>query len=139
MEYRKWKAAKSRCYNPKTLNFADYGGRGITMTDEWRYDFPRFLRDMGPCPDGHELDRIDNDGPYAPGNCRWTTNAMQSLNRRNTLLVTIDGQSMPLMRAIQRFGSVVGYDTAHDRVTRLGWTAHDALQTPPDANGNRHR
>lgn len=130
MEYRKWKAAKARCYNPKTRQFRDYGGRGIIMSNEWRHDFPAFIAAMGPCPEGYELDRIDNERGYVPGNCRWATPSEQANNKRTTVTVSVDGESMALKAAIERFGSVVPYDTAHHRLTH-GWIVLDALRTPP--------
>jgi len=85
-EYRSWENAKSRCFNPRLPDYPRYGGRGITMCDAWRDSFAAFLRDMGPRPTGTTLDRIDNDGPYAPGNCRWESAAAQSRNRRSKVL-----------------------------------------------------
>lgn len=82
-EYRAWAAAKQRCHNPKDRRYADYGGRGITMCDEWRDDFAAFLKYIGPRPPGHSLDRFpDNDAGYAPGNVRWATSSEQQNNRR---------------------------------------------------------
>jgi hypothetical protein len=81
-EYQSWRAMKSRCLNPKATGYKAYGARGVAICDRWRTDFAAFLADMGPRPDGHSLDRIDNDGNYEPGNCRWATPKQQAANRR---------------------------------------------------------
>ncbi len=83
-EYVSWNGAKGRCTNPNNKKYADYGGRGITMCDRWLNDFAAFYEDMGPRPGpGYSLGRIDNDGPYSPGNCRWETAEQQRTNRRD--------------------------------------------------------
>lgn len=79
--YRSWTSMISRCGNPNNVSWAHYGGRGITICDAWR-TFLGFLADMGERPEGKTLDRINNDGNYEPGNCRWATASEQSRNRR---------------------------------------------------------
>ena len=81
-EYIAWIGAKERCENPNSPAWKNYGGRGIRIAPEWRTDYPRFLADMGPCPPGLTLDRIDVDGDYEPGNCRWATWSEQAKNKR---------------------------------------------------------
>ena len=80
--YSVWEGMIQRCTNPKHSGFHNYGGRGITVCDRWR-DVVNFHADMAPRPPGLYLDRIDNDGPYEPGNCRWITMQEQHANRRH--------------------------------------------------------
>ncbi len=82
-EYQAWKGMKGRCYNRKSTGYANWGGRGITVCEQWKNSFSAFLADVGPRPGpSYSLDRINVDGNYEPGNCRWATAEMQSRNTR---------------------------------------------------------
>jgi hypothetical protein len=81
-EYDVWISMKQRCDNPKQQAYRDYGGRGIEVCARWRESFPAFMADMGECPRGFSLDRINNDGNYEPSNCRWATRSEQRINQR---------------------------------------------------------
>lgn len=89
-EYLSWTHAKGRCFNPKDKKYPIYGARGITMCLEWKDSFEAFLAHMGPRPYANlSLDRIDNDGNYEPGNCRWATRKEQANNRRTSVKVKL--------------------------------------------------
>ena len=98
--YNRYYSMRARCHNPMTINFDRYGGRGIYVCERWRWSFINFIEDMWPSYfTGAELDRIDNDGPYSPDNCRWVDRSRQMKNRRppknrrrhDNRIVTIDG------------------------------------------------
>lgn len=85
-EYNSWDAMIQRCRNPLGKNYHHYGGRGITVCERWLSSFENFYADMGPKPTPkHSIDRINNDGNYEPGNCRWATQSEQNFNKRRSL------------------------------------------------------
>lgn len=126
-EYKTWVAMYSRCYVPSNVLFHRYGGRGIVMCDRWR-DFRNFLADMGPRPfPNAQLDRVDNDGPYSPENCRWASPKQQNRNKSATVLVEFEGKFVPLIALSERFG--VPRSRLYQRV-RSGWPIERALSEP---------
>lgn len=92
-EFWTWNSMLDRCRNPRHKQYKDYGGRGITVCDEWRH-FINFFADMGRRPTSkHTLDRINNNGNYEPNNCRWATRQQQNNNTRRCIMVTIRGET----------------------------------------------
>lgn len=124
--HRTWDHMIQRCTNPNSDGYADYGGRGITVTDRW-LSFDSFLSDMGRRPDGTTIDRIDNTKGYEPGNCRWATAAQQTRNTRRNRLITYNGKTM----CVADWASSIGltFMALHHRINR-GWSIERALTTP---------
>ena len=92
-EYAAWVSAKKRCNNPRNASFHRYGGRGISMCPRWSNDFEAFLADMGRKPHpSFSLDRIDPNGDYRPGNCRWAPTNVQNRNRMGLRWYEFEGQ-----------------------------------------------
>jgi hypothetical protein len=127
-EYGAWASMVGRCTNPNNRSWGHYGGRGIAVCERWM-EFENFLADMGNRPSSdHSLDRINNDGGYGPGNCRWATRAEQSRNRRNNRLVTINGRQQCVTDWLAE--GCVSRGTFWVRTALLGWTTEEAIATP---------
>lgn len=127
--YQRWKGMIARCHDPNNHGFPNYGGRGIVVCERWQSSFEAFMADMGdpPSPE-HTLDRIDNDGPYSPENCRWATNAEQGKNRRTTQLVTFRGVTLCISDWARMLG--VSYQALQKRLNRQGLSVEEAFTTP---------
>ena len=125
--YNSWSSMKRRCLCEGNHNYMDYGGRGITIQDDW-HEFDNFLRDMGVRPEGTTLDRIDSEGGYTKENCRWATPQQQLLNRRNTPFLTIRGVTKSLYEWAEE--SQVKYHTIWGRI-RIGWDHERAVTEQP--------
>jgi len=121
--YVSWAQMIQRCTNPKHKDFQRYSARGITVCARWR-SFENFLADMGERPAGMTLDRKDNDGNYAPGNCRWATRAQQSHNSSRPVLLTHQGKTQNIAAWARELG--LKEDTLHMRLHR-GWPLERAL------------
>lgn len=131
-EYLCWQGIKQRCFttNMSSDAWKKYASRGITVCDRWKNSFAAFLEDMGPKPSPqHSIDRYPNQmGNYEPGNCRWATNEEQAANRTDNRLLTHAGETMPVAQWARRIG--LNSSLIHSRL-KAGWSAEEALTTPP--------
>jgi hypothetical protein len=96
----------NRCYDPNVKSYRDYGARGIVVAACWhdRNGFHQFIKDMGQRPEGATLERIDNNGPYSPDNCRWATRGEQANNKRNNRRITANGKTLTLLQWAKELG-----------------------------------
>jgi hypothetical protein len=128
-EYRTWLGINARCFCPSNPAYKDYGGRGITICDEWHHSYLSFLSYVGrrPTP-SHTIDRFpNNNGNYEPGNVRWATQTQQCRNKRNNRYLTANGRTMILVEWAQLLG--VCHSTIINRI-KSGWPVERALTTP---------
>ena len=131
--YRTWQSMKSRCCNPNTKSYARYGGRGITVCDEWHTKFMCFY--TWAIANGYEehltIDRIDNDGDYSPGNCKWSTRKEQNNNSSKNRKIEING----IVKNLQQWADFYGIDAdaLSGRIKR-GWSKEDYFIKPQQGN-----
>lgn len=142
--YTAWRMMISRCYRRGNPSYENYGGRGIRVCSRWLNSFEAFVEDMGVAPEDLSIDRIDNNGDYEPGNCRWADHKTQQNNKRNNILIEHNGEvktaaqwaeacGLPMYLMRQRIKS--GLTAAEilrpaDRppVRRRKWTAGETMQ-----------
>jgi len=116
-EYYAWRSMKRRCLSPKDQAWRNYGGRGISVCEKWLKSYDAFFEDMGSCPDGHSLDRIDVEKGYSPENCRWADIHIQSNNRRNNVVIKFEGRSQTMSQWAKELG--LQTDTLFRRLQRM--------------------
>lgn len=123
--YRSWQHMKQRCLNPNNDRFYAYGGRGITICQRWQCSFTAFLEDMGVRPPDTSLDRINNDGPYSPENCRWATRSEQDNNTQKNRVIGGIRRSLPE----HANANGLSYNTLNSRIKR-GCDPEKAITLP---------
>lgn len=127
--YNTWCGMKRRCFNQNYSRYKDYGGRGITICEEW-LDFDNFVdwaKENG-FEIGLTIERIDNDGNYEPSNCAWITRAEQNRNRRSNKYIEYQGETKTLAEWCEKLG--LKYGRVQERLAS-GWSVEDAFTQPP--------
>lgn len=126
-EYFIWCQMKSRCQNSSNKSFHNYGGRGIRVCVRWENSISNFLSDMGECPKGLTIERINNDGNYEPGNCRWATQTEQQRNKRTNRNLLFRGELLCVAVWARRLDR---YPSELLRRLNNGWSVEETLATP---------
>lgn len=123
--YTTWAGMRTRCHNPNSPSYKNYGARGIYVCERWRNSYAAFREDMGQRPPGLSLHRVDNDGPYSPENCVWADRHTQARVKRTSKMVWCQGKKMPLADACDLMG--LDYDKVTHRLHR-GLTFEQAIR-----------
>ena len=125
-EYNTWANMKARCNNPNHHAYNNYGGRGIIVCERWLESFENFLEDMGDCPLGYSLERVNNSLGYNKENCVWATSKTQARNKRSNRIVKYNNIEKPLKQWCDELGK--NYKMVFARITKLKWAVKDALE-----------
>lgn len=127
--YREWTSMRNRCYCSSNTSYPRYGGRGITVCDEWKdYKAFKLWAISNGYTDELTLDRIDPNGIYEPSNCRWITAQDQCINRRNTVYVEYNGEVKPLLTFCNELN--LDYQRMWNRIVKYKWDVNRAFETP---------
>ena len=119
-----WRSMKSRCLNPKNASYYRYGGRGISICEDWLLDFRNFLNDMGVKPDGMQLDRINNDGNYNKENCRWVAPVQNARNKSSNRTIEYNGEE----KTVSEWAEIIGITRQGLRYRiEIGYSIHDCI------------
>lgn len=128
VEYQTWASMKDRCSNSNSENFINYGGRGISVCDRWLNSFENFYNDIGDRPsDDHSIDRINNDGNYEPGNCKWSTSEEQNNNTSRNKFYNYNGKNYSIEQLSKEYN--INENTLTTRLSR-GLTIEEAINKP---------
>jgi hypothetical protein len=123
--YASWTSMKARCHNKNVINYDNYGGRGITVCDEWKNSFDTFYEDMGEKPDGKSLDRIDVNKGYSKENCRWADNYTQMNNTTRNRHFIIGGKKMTISELAREYN--IKRSTIAQRYYCYKWAIENCL------------
>jgi hypothetical protein len=136
--YKAWINMRTRCQGTHgAFSAKHYHERGISVCERWDTSFTAFLEDMGECPPGMSLERIDNSGNYEPGNCKWITQAEQTRNTRRTVRVFVGGRELCLKDACAELG--LEYSCVRSRIRFQGMSPQEALSAPWQRGKKRER
>ena len=131
-EFSVWTDIQTRCSNANRPEYPGYGGRGIRVCDRWLQSFDNFYADMGPRPSNeHSIDRIDVNGNYEPGNCRWATREQQARNKRSNHYITIDG----VTKTMQEWANQAGISASAILLRERSGISGPALLAPSTRGG----
>lgn len=135
--YKIWANMKSRCFNPNTINFKNYGGRGITVCEDWLvFDGFKDWALKNDYNDRLQIDRIDNDKNYTPNNCRWVLPKINSSNKRNNLIFTYKNKTQCLKMWAEELN--IDYILLYNRIIVRKWSFEKAILTPLIKNRRNH-
>jgi hypothetical protein len=128
-----WVGMHDRCYTPSSTSYPDYGGRGISICEDWKTDFIAFKKwaELNGYNDELTIERIDVNGNYEPSNCRWVSRKTQCNNKRNNHYITYKGRTQTLAQWCEELN--LNYGTVKSRINRNHWTVEKAFETKDNA------
>lgn len=131
-EYRVWQGMKARCYNKNHISYCNYGGKGITVCDEWINSFDTFIKDMGYKPDpSYTIERVDNSKGYSKQNCKWASKQEQNSNKGNNVFITANGITLTVTEWSRKLG--INHMVLRNRL-KNGWSHDDTVSKPVKKN-----